>query len=347
MADKIIQIRKADDMHLHVREGKNLPFYLAQTWRSFSRAVIMPNLLPPVDNLAKLLSYRQQIVAAIPCDVKFSPLMTLYLTTKTKPQLIEEAIQEGLICAVKLYPHGSTTQSQSGLRYPKDIFTCAEVLQKLAIPLLIHAEDPNPEIDIFDREKIFIDNFASKLVSEFPDLKIVIEHISCKEAVDFVKESDEKVVATVTPQHLMYTRNAIFNRGLRPHYYCLPILKSKRDREAIQKVVLDGNRKFFLGTDSAPHLREQKENDCGCAGIFSAPVAIESYAEFFAKHQSLEKLENFSSVFGADFYGLPYNTEKISLVQKDFIIPKEISFNGKTIVPFRAGELCQWQLFEN
>jgi len=343
MTDKLV-ITRPDDMHLHVRDGAELRDVLAYTARRFERAIIMPNLNPPVTTTEAALAYRERILKALPDGSGLKPLMTLYLTDSTKPEEITNAKASGHIYGVKLYPTGATTNSDSGVT---DIRRCAAALEKMAqldMPLLVHGEVTDADVDIFEREQVFIERTLVPLVKRLPQLRIVFEHITTRNAVDFVLASGKNLAATITPHHLLYNRNALFQGGLRPHYYCLPVLKQEGDREALIKAAVSGNPKFFLGTDSAPHARAAKESACGCAGIFNAPAGIELYAEAFEQAGALERLEAFASFHGADFYRLPRNHTKITLLKKTWTMPESYPFAGQQIMPLRAAEKIHWIL---
>ena len=339
-----LTITRPDDWHLHLRDGDILKDLVPFTTRQFGRAIIMPNLVPPTTTTQQALDYRQRIIAAIPEGISFEPLMTLYLTDNTPADEITRAAESGQIKAVKLYPAGATTNSDAGVTDIKNCYATLEAMQKHHIPLLVHGEVTDAEIDVFDREKVFIDRVLSPLQKDFPQLKIVFEHITTKDAVDFVMSTDSHMGATITPQHLLYNRNAIFKGGIRPHYYCLPVLKRETHRQALVKAATSGSGKFFLGTDSAPHAQHKKESPCGCAGIFSAPLAIELYTRVFDENNALDKLEAFASFHGADFYGLPRNTDTITLEKKDWQVPESYPLGEDRIVPFHAGETEPWQL---
>lgn len=341
---KQITLTRPDDWHLHVRDGDALHYVVPDTARRFGRAIIMPNLKPPVTTTAQALAYRERIVAAIPTDVKFEPLMTLYLTDNTPADEIINAKQSDIIHALKLYPAGATTNSDAGVT---DIRKCDAVLDKMAeldLPLLVHGEVTAPHVDIFDREKVFIDQVLQPLTQRIPDLKVVLEHITTKDAVDFVLSAGNNVAATITPHHLLYNRNAMLAGGIRPHYYCLPIIKRETHRQALVDAAISGNPKFFLGTDSAPHAQSAKESACGCAGIYSSHAAIELYAEVFEQAIALDKLQGFASYFGADYYGLPRNTDTITLQKQDWTVPASMAFGKERLVPLRAGETVGWKL---
>lgn len=341
-----LAITRPDDWHLHLRDGSALGDVLAHTAKRFARAIVMPNLNPPVTTTAAALDYRERIRTALPANAKFRPLMTLYLTEATPPQEIVRAHAGGEIHGVKLYPAGATTHSDAGVSDIRHCYATLEKMAELGMPLLVHGELTDAAVDIFDREPACIDRVLAPLVKRLPSLKIVFEHISTQVAVDFVLAAGKNVAATITPQHLLYNRNALFRDGIRPHYYCLPVLKRERDREALVKAASSGNPKFFLGTDSAPHARQLKENACGCAGIFSAHAAIELYAEAFEQAGALDKLEAFAGFHGADFYGLPRNREKITLAKKSWTVPESYPFGEHRVVPLRAGESLSWSLVE-
>jgi len=339
-----LTITRPDDWHLHVRDGDLLKDIVPFTAQQFSRAIIMPNLAPPNVTTTQALSYRERILAALPANTKFNPLMTLYLTDNTDPQEITLAKQSGHVHAVKLYPAGATTNSDAGVTDIKKCYKVLEALQKNNMPLLVHGEVTDSDIDIFDREKAFIDKVLIPTRQAFPQLKIVFEHITTRQATEFVLSEDEHTAATITPQHLLYNRNAIFSGGIRPHYYCLPVLKREEHRQALAAAAISGSEKFFLGTDSAPHAQDKKENSCGCAGIFSAPLAIELYARAFEENNALDKLEGFASFFGADFYALPRNTDSITLEKKNWTVPNDYPLGKGKIVPLHAGENETWQM---
>ena len=313
---KSLTLLKPDDWHLHLRDGAALAAVIAHTAARFGRAIVMPNLKPPVTSTALAAAYRQRILGALPAGSEFEPLMTLYLTDSTKPEEIEVAKQSGFVHGVKLYPAGATTHSDSGVTDIKRVQGVLERMQARGMPLLVHGESTDPDIDVFDREAHFIDKVLEPTVERYPRLKVVFEHVTTERAVRFVERAREGVAATITPQHLLHNRNAIFTGGIRPHYYCLPILKRERDRQALLEAAVSGNPRFFLGTDSAPHERATKEAACGCAGMFTAHAAIELYAEAFESVGSLDKLQAFASHYGADFYGLPRHSATITLVKE-------------------------------
>ena len=337
-------IARPDDWHLHLRDGDLMKDVLPHTAARFARAIVMPNLNPPVTTVKLALEYRERILAALPRHTDFSPLMTLYLTESTKPDEIHRAKAEGHIYGVKLYPAGATTNADAGVRDIRRSDKVLETMADVGLPLLVHGEVTDPDVDFFDRETVFIDTVLAPLVDRLPGLKVVFEHITTKTAADFVLAAPANVGATITPQHMLHNRNALFKSGLRPHLYCLPVLKRERDRDALVTVAVSGNPKFFLGTDSAPHAKHLKENACGCAGIYTAHAGIELYAEIFERAGALDKLEAFASFHGADFYGLPRNREKITLVKKSWTPPASYAFGEHRLVPFRAGEEISWSL---
>ena len=339
-----LTITKPDDFHLHLRDGEALASIVNHTAAQFARAIVMPNLNPPVTTTDMAREYRDRILANVDEQTNFEPLMTLYLTDNTIAEEIETAANSKLIKALKYYPAGATTNSDQGVTDFKKTYTALEAMMEHSIPLLVHGEVTDSEVDVFDREAVFIDKVLTPLVKDFPELKIVFEHITTKAGVDFVLSASDKIAATITPQHILLNRNDLFKGGLRPHNYCLPILKAEADRKAVEEAAISGNSKFFLGTDSAPHERKNKETGCGCAGIFSAHIGIELYAEAFDTLGQLDKLEAFASFYGADFYGLSRNEEKVTLIKEDLLIPETIAFGDSVLVPFRAGETCSWQL---
>jgi len=337
-------ITRPDDWHLHLRDGDALKSVLPDTARQFARAIVMPNLRPPVTSTAMALAYRDRILQALPAGMRFEPLMTLYLTDNTQPQEIATAKACGMVYGVKLYPAGATTNSDSGVT---DIAKCnkaLEAMQKLGLPLLVHAEVTESDVDVFDREKVFIDRHMAPLIKRFPALRVVFEHITTHDAAEFVAAAPANVGATITAHHLLLNRNAMFAGGMRPHHYCLPVLKREQHRLALVKAATSGNPKFFLGTDSAPHPKSAKEASCGCAGIYTAHAALELYAEAFEKADALDKLEAFASFYGADFYGLPRNQEKITLIKQSWKVPEQLSLGAEVLVPLRAGQLATWRL---
>ena len=341
-----IKIQTPDDWHLHFRDGDMLNETVPATARCFNRAIVMPNLVPPITNAKMVEEYRHRILAARPQGSKFEPLMTLYLTNETTREDIIAAKQVGTVAA-KLYPAGATTNSDAAVKSLDPLFPIFQEMQKQSMLLLIHGEVTDNHIDIFDREKEFIDRHLTRIVAAFPELKIVFEHITTKDAVDFVVSANENVAATITPQHLLLNRNDMLVGGIRPHNYCLPVLKRNIHQQALREIVATGNKKFFLGTDSAPHEKDMKESACGCAGCYSAWSAIELYTHVFDELDALDKLEGFASHYGADFYGLPRNEGTITLLKEDWTIPEQIILpNGNPIVPFFAGQNCTWKLID-
>lgn len=339
-----ITIARPDDWHLHLRDGAHLRAVLPDTARRFARAIVMPNLKPPVTTTALALEYRGRIRAALPAGARFEPLMTLYLTDITRPEEIAAARASGMVHAVKYYPAGATTHSDSGVT---DIAKCAralESMEKHGLPLLVHGEVTDPAVDVFDRERIFIERVLAPLVGRHAGLKVVMEHITTREAADFVTAAPPRVAATITAHHLLLSRNALFAGGIRPHLYCLPVVKREAHRQALVRAAASGNPKFFLGTDSAPHARHTKETDCGCAGIYTAHAGIELYAEVFAAAGALDRLEGFASRHGPLFYGLPANRDSITLVEEAWPVPGDTGFGADRLVPFRAGERVGWRL---
>ena len=341
---KELTLRQPDDWHLHLRDGDMLARVLPDTARRFARAIVMPNLKPPVRTTADAIAYRERILAVRPAGSAFEPLMTLYLTDKTQPDEILHAQASGLVHAIKYYPAGATTHSDAGLtdiNRGDDVFAA---MQDCGMPLLIHGEVTDPAVDVFDRETVFIERHLIPLIQRFPRLKVVLEHITTREAAEFVANAPSNLAATITAHHLLYNRNAMFRSGLRPHYYCLPVLKREMHRQALIKAAVSGDPHFFLGTDSAPHPRHDKESGCGCAGIYSAHAAIELYAEAFEAAGALDRLENFASRFGAEFYGLPLNNTELTLIKQPWTVPDIWPDEQGQLVPLRAGEQLQWQI---
>ena len=339
-----LTITRPDDWHLHLRDGETLKAVLPDTAHRFARAIVMPNLRPPVTNFDLALAYRERILEALPNGLQFEPLMTLYLTDNTTGAEIKKASESGFVHAVKYYPAGATTNSDSGVT---DLNKCSqvfEVMQNLGMPLLMHGEVTDGDVDVFDREKVFIDRNMKPLLARFPELKVVFEHITTRDAAQFVTAAPANVAATITPHHLLMNRNAMFAGGMRPHHYCLPILKREEHRQALVEAAISGSPKFFLGTDSAPHPKSAKESACGCAGMYSAHAAIELYAEVFDAENALAKLEAFASFYGADFYGLPRNQDQITLVKESWQVPAEMEFGDDVLVPLRAGQSVQWRM---
>lgn len=339
-----LTLKRPDDWHLHLRDGAALASVLADSARRFARAIVMPNLKPPVRTTHEALDYRERILAAMPEGAKFEPLMTLYLTDDTPPEEIARAKLSGRVHAVKLYPAGATTHSDSGVTRISRCFRALEKMEELGLPLLVHGESTDPAIDVFDREKAFIEEVLGPTVERFAGLKVVLEHITTREAVQYVEVTGTKVAATITAHHLLMNRNALFMGGLRPHHYCLPVLKREEHREALVEAATSGNPKFFLGTDSAPHPRADKETGCGCAGIYTAHAALELYAIAFEEAGALDKLEGFASIFGAQFYGLPVNEDTVTLVRSEWVVPQRLKFGDQELVPLRAGETLPWKL---
>lgn len=339
-----IRILKPDDMHLHVRDGAIMANVIQDTARQFARAIIMPNLSDPIISAFKAEQYYRAIKAT---STDLEPLMTLYFTDQLTMIELDKVKHSPHIHGVKLYPAGVTTNSESGIDSINDCFPIFEMMEKKGIPLLLHGEVNDPSVDIFDREKVFIDKYLTNICKQFPSLRIVFEHISTKEAVDFVSNSNQLVSATITPQHILLNRNDLLVGGIKPHNYCLPIVKRSSHQKAVLNAAISGNPKFFLGTDSAPHFRSQKESACGCAGIYSARTALEFYAQIFDENNALDKLENFSSKFGADFYGLPRNKGFITLTKKEYKVPSSILIENQELIPFYAGETLKWQLSSN
>ena len=339
-----IKLTRPDDWHLHVRDGAAMQAVIGHTARQFARAIIMPNLTPPITTTEQAESYRERILQALPDDSDFQPLMTLYLTDTTRPGEISRAKNSGVVQAVKLYPAGATTNSDSGVTELTKTYPTLAAMEAYGLPLLVHGEVTDPSVDVFDREQMFIEQKLMPLRKQFPNLKIVFEHITTKHAVDFVLGEGENTAATITPQHLLLNRNAMLVGGIHPHNYCLPVLKRETHRQALVAAATSGNPKFFLGTDSAPHRRGAKESACGCAGIYSAHTALELYATAFERADALDKLEGFASHFGADFYGLPRNTDTVTLERSEQVVPDEFPFGNETVIPFFAGETLEWTL---
>ena len=339
-----LSLLQPDDWHAHFRDGAAMASVASATARQFGRAIVMPNLKPPVTTVAQAAAYRDRILALIPRESEFTPLMTLYLTDNTPPDEIRRGAASEVVTAVKYYPAGATTNSDSGVT---DIGRCARVLeamQEVGMPLLVHGEVTDPEIDVFDREAVFLERTLAPLVRRFPALKVVLEHATTQEAAQFVASAPDTVGATITAHHLLLNRNAIFAGGIQPHHYCLPVLKREPHRQALVAAATSGSPKFFLGTDSAPHARASKESCCGSAGVYTAHAAIELYAEAFEAAGALDKLEGFASLHGADFYGLPRNTHRITLRREPWEVPSELPFGDATVVPLRAGGRIAWRL---
>lgn len=345
MSDRLTLLRP-DDWHIHLRDGAVLPHTVGDAARTFARAIIMPNLVPPVRNAKEADAYRQRILAARPAGSRFEPLMVLYLTDKTTAEDVRNAKASGFVHAAKLYPAGATTNSDSGVTSIDKIFPALEAMAEVGMLLLIHGEVTRAEIDVFDREKTFIDEHLVRVVERFPTLKVVFEHITTRDAVQFVQSRPSNLGATITAHHLLYNRNHMLVGGIRPHFYCLPILKRNVHQEALLDAAASGDSRFFLGTDSAPHAQHAKEAACGCAGCYTAYAAIELYAEAFEQRNALDKLEAFASHHGPDFYGLPRNTDSITLVREEWVVPATLPLGENSVVPLRAGETLRWKLLE-
>tara|TARA_B110000914_G_scaffold160009_1_gene140782 strand:- start:783 stop:1826 length:1044 start_codon:yes stop_codon:yes gene_type:complete len=341
---KSICIIKPDDWHLHLRSGEAMRSVVGMSAAQMGRAIVMPNLTPPVKSAAQARAYHEEIVSALPKGSTFKPLMVLYLTDNTSTLDIQEAVAASEVYAAKLYPAGATTNSDSGVTDVAHIYPALEAMQKAGMPLLLHGEVTDPEVDVFDREAVFIDTILSQIVKDFPGLKIVLEHITTKDAADYVTSAPKNVAATITPHHLLANRNHMLVGGIKPHYYCLPILKRKQPhQDALLAAATSGNSKFFLGTDSAPHDKHAKESACGCAGIFSAHAAIELYAMAFDGVGAIESLEGFASKFGPDFYGLSRNSETITLEKRSWTVPESYDFAGSEVQPFLSGDEITWR----
>jgi len=342
-----ISLTQPDDMHLHLRDGAELAGVVQASARQFGRAMVMPNLTPPVTTVDQAVAYYQRIRECLGKDAEFEPLMTVYLTDNTPPEEIDRIAASGHVYGVKYYPSGATTYADAGVKSLENVYPVLERMAQLGVPLLIHGEVVDEDVDIFDREPVFIDTVLIPLMQRFPGLRMVLEHITTKQAVDVVKEGPETLAASITVHHLLYNRNSMFRGGLRPHYFCHPVLKRERSRLALVEAAVSGQTRFFLGTDSAPHPVSRKETACGCAGIYSAPVALEAYAEVFDQAGQLDQLEQFASFNGADFYGLPRNRGKITLQKIDWEVPRKLPLAGGNIVPLLAGEVCGWKLVED
>ncbi|MBT3348126.1 MAG: dihydroorotase [Thiotrichales bacterium] len=345
-----LTITRPDDWHLHLRDGTALKAVLPDSAHQFGRAIIMPNLSPPVSDSSAALLYKQRITDLLTTDSalnkreSFEPLMTIYLTDNTTPEMIAEAVADDVVVAAKLYPAGATTNSDLAVTNIKNIWDTLEKMAELEMPLLLHGEVTTSGVDIFDREACFIDQVLSNIVERIPQLRIVLEHITTKEGVEFVESGSTNIAATITAHHLLISRNAMFQGGMRPHYYCLPLLKREEHRIALLNAATSGNPKFFLGTDSAPHPQHAKESGCGCAGIYTAHAAIELYAEAFESVDKIEMLEGFSSFYGADFYRLPHNIDTITLHREEWEVPNSLEFGTESLIPFRAGEKLHWKM---
>ena len=339
-----IRLARPDDWHVHFRDGSALLAVAPATAEAFGRAIVMPNLNPPVTTTEMAARYRARIVAALRPGSRFEPLMTLYLTDETSAAEIARAKASGFVHAVKYYPAGATTNSRSGVTSLARADAALAAMERADLVLAVHGEVTDPGVDVFDRERVFVERDLAAIVRDFPALRVVLEHVTTREGVEFVASSSAKVAATITPQHLLYSRNALFAGGLRPHLYCLPVLKREAHRQALVAAATSGNPKFFLGTDSAPHSKAAKEDACGCAGCYSAPVALPSYAEVFEDAGALDELEGFASLHGSAFYGLPPNADTIELVRESWTVPPSLPFGGETIVPLRAGQEMRWRL---
>jgi dihydroorotase len=342
-----LTLRKPDDWHLHLRDHAEMAAVVNASACFFERALIMPNLRPPITTVAQAQAYRQRICAALPLGPTFNPLMTLYLTEALSVTEIIAAKQSQTVIAAKYYPAGATTHAEQGVTHWQRITPVLEAMQQVDLPLCIHGEVTTETVDVFDREKIFIEQILDPLLATFPQLRVVLEHITTQEAVDYVLSQAARLAATITAHHLLMNRNALFTGGIRPHHYCLPILKREQHRQALLTAATSGNPKFFLGTDSAPHAQAHKESNCGCAGIYTAPAALALYAEAFEQAQALDKLEHFASTYGADFYQLPHNTQTITLEKRPWQMPRQFNFGQATVLPFRAGETIFWQPVKN
>ena len=341
---KRLTLIRPDDWHLHLRDGAMMAAVLPDTARRFARAIVMPNLQPPITTVDLAHAYRDRILAALPADMRFDPLMTLYLTDNMPVSEIAKAKNSGFVQAVKYYPAGATTHSEHGVTDLKRAYSVLAAMEKQDLPLLMHGEVIDPTVDVFDREAVFIDRHLMPLTRDFPGLRMVLEHITTRAAVEFVRQAPNTVAATITAHHLLLNRNALFEGGLQAHHYCLPLLKRETQRAALVAAATSGNPKFFLGTDSAPHPRQAKESACGCAGIYTAHAAIELYAEIFERAGALDRLEAFASFHGPDFYRLPRNRDTLTLEQQSWTVPEELHFGKDTVVPLRAGEMITWRV---
>ena len=339
-----LTLKRPDDWHLHLRDGPAMAAVLAHAARQFARAIVMPNLKPPVRTTYQALDYRERILAALPEGAAFEPLMTLYLTDDTPPEEVTRARLSGRVHGVKLYPAGATTHSDAGVTRLSRCWHTLEKMEELGLPLLIHGESTDPAVDVFDREKVFIEEVLGPVVERFSNLKVVLEHITTREAAQYVEVTGPNVAATITAHHLLMNRNALFMGGIRPHHYCLPVLKREEHREALVAAATSANPKFFLGTDSAPHPRRDKEAACGCAGVYTGHAALELYAVAFEEAGALDKLEGFASLFGPRFYGLPVNQATVTLAREEWTVPQRLELGGEELVPLRAGEKLPWKL---
>ena len=338
-----LTITRPDDWHLHVRDGAALAAVLPDTCRQMGRAIIMPNLKPPVTTVEMAAAYRERILAARPAGSTFEPLMTLYLTETTTAEEVRKAKASGFVHGIKLYPAGATTNSDAGVRDVNNAMVALEAMAEVGMPLLVHGEVTDPAVDVFDREAVFIDTVFELLLKRLPGLRVVFEHITTRQAAEYVASAGDNIAATITAHHLLMNRNALFTGGIRPHHYCLPVLKRESHREALVAAATSGSKKFFLGTDSAPHARHTKENACGCAGMYTANAAIELYAEAFDAAGALDKLEAFASFNGPDFYQLPRNSDTLSLVREPWQVPASLAYGNDELIPLRAGEYVQWR----
>lgn len=339
-----LTLTRPDDWHLHVRDGDAMAAVIPHTARQFARAIIMPNLQPPVTTTEQALAYRQRILDVVPAGTDFTPLMTLYLTDNTSADEITRAKASGEIVAVKYYPAGATTNSDAGVTDISNTWSTLEAMEETGMPLLVHGEVTDPAVDVFDREAVFIDTLLEPLTVRFPKLKVVLEHVTTRQGVEFVRSAPDTIAATITAHHLLLNRNAMFKGGLQPHAYCLPVLKRETHREALISAATSGNKKFFLGTDSAPHAKQRKESSCGCAGIYTAHAALELYAQAFDMAGALDRLEGFASHFGPDFYNLPRNTQTITMEKTDWTIPESYPLGDSSVVPMFAGETLHWRM---
>jgi len=346
MTNESIQIICPDDWHLHLRDGAVLNDVVPDSAQRFARAIIMPNLKPPITTVPQALAYHERILAAVPAHCQFNPLMTLYLTDNTAAEEIHAACNDPHVYAVKYYPAGATTHSDAGVTRIEHAYNAIEAMAECGLPLLIHGEVTAAEVDVFDREAVFIDSVLIPLLQRFPTLRVVLEHITTRQAVEFIRATQDNIAATITPHHLLMNRNAMFEGGIIPHHYCLPILKREQHRQALLQAATSGEKSFFLGTDSAPHARTSKESACGCAGIYSAHAAIELYAEAFDECAALPRLEGFASRFGPEFYRLPLNLDHITLIKEDWRVAEQLRFSEHTLVPLRAGKTIKWKLQE-
>jgi dihydroorotase len=344
MTASTLTITRPDDWHVHLRDGEHMRSVVAATARVFGRAIVMPNLDPPVTTVAAAAAYRERIAAALPATSRFAPLLALYLTDRTPASEIARARRSGFVIGAKYYPAGATTHSGSGVTALERVYGALEAMEKHGLPLLVHGEVTASEVDVFDRERVFIETVLVRIVRDFPALKIVLEHVTTREAVEFIAAAPAHIGATITPQHLLYSRNALLVGGIRPHFFCLPVLKRESHRQALIGAATGGNPKFFLGTDSAPHARHAKQNACGCAGCYTAHAALELYAEAFEAVGALDRLEAFASFHGADFYALPRNRDTVTLEREGWTVPAEYAFGAHTVVPLNAGATMRWRL---